>query len=104
MFEPLNEQMKQAMGPMQEMVKIQTALLESLTRQQMECTQQCVEATLAQTKELTQCAKPEDLYKLQQAYAKELEGSLKLAGERNMAALNDAREALFALTKKSTAK
>ncbi|PPC75851.1 flavodoxin [Pokkaliibacter plantistimulans] len=101
MIDSMNKQMKDAMGPLQEMMRIQTNMLELLAKQQMECTQSCVEATMAQTKELPNCSKPEDVVKLQQAYAKEIEETLRQAGQRNMDILNEARVALTELAQKS---
>lgn len=79
------------MGPFKDLVNIQTKMLEELTRQQMECTKSCIEATIQQTKEMQKCQSPTDLIELQRTYAKELEDTLKHASEQNMKALQDAR-------------
>jgi phasin family protein len=87
------------MEPFKELVNIQTRMLEELTRQQMECTKSCIEATIQQTKELQKCQTPNDLLQLQQAYAKELEETLKAASSDNMKALEEARKEIGKITK-----
>ena len=79
------------MGPFKELVNIQTKMLEELTRQQMECTKSCIEATILQTKEMQKCQTPADLIDLQRTYAKELESTLTSASEQNLKALSEAR-------------
>lgn len=91
MFQDMNKKISDSMGPFKELVNIQTKMLEELTRQQMECTKSCIEATIQQTKEMQKCQSPNDLMELQRSYAKELEDTLKSASEQNMKALQDAR-------------
>lgn len=91
MFQDMNKKISDSMGPFKELVNIQTKMLEELTRQQMECTKSCIEATIQQTKEMQKCQSPSDLMELQRSYAKELEDTLKAASEQNMKALQDAR-------------
>lgn len=98
MFQDMTKQFTGSMGPFKDLVDIQTKMLEELTRQQMECTKSCIEATMQQTKEMQKCQNPNDLLELQKAYAKELEETLRLAGEHNLKALNDARAAIEKLT------
>lgn len=98
MFQDMNKMMSQSMEPFKELVDIQTRMLEELTRQQMDCTKACIEATVQQTKELQKCQTPTDLLELQQAYAKELEETLRSANQQNLKALTEAREAMQALT------
>ncbi|MGH1460611.1 MAG: phasin family protein [Neptuniibacter sp.] len=92
MFQDMNKKITDSMGPFKNLVNIQTRMLEELTRQQMECTKSCIQATIQQTKELQKCQTPSDLVELQRSYAKELEDTLKNASEQNMQALQDARE------------
>lgn len=92
MFQDMNKKITDSMGPFKELVNIQTKMLEELTRQQMECTKSCIQATIQQTKELQKCQSPTDLIELQRSYAKELEETLKCASEQNMQALQEARE------------
>ncbi len=89
------------MEPFKDLVNIQTRMLEELTRQQMECTKSCIEATIQQTRELQKCQTPGDLMELQQAYAKELEQTLRSAGEKNMEALAQARASIEKLAQDS---
>ncbi len=98
MFQDLNKQLNASMGPLKALVEIQTRMLETLTRQQMECAKACVEKTLSQTQELSQCASPEEIVKLQAAYAHELEEALSATNSSNMEALNKAREEMESLT------
>ncbi len=98
MFQDMNKQITDSIGPLKELVNIQTKMLEELARQQMECTKSCIEATIQQTKEMQKCQSPSDLVELQRAYAKELEETLKAAGEQNMKALRDARSEIEEIT------
>lgn len=98
MFQDMNKMLSQSMEPFKELVDIQTRMLEELTRQQMECTKACIEATVQQTQELQKCKSPVDLLELQKAYARELEETLKSANQQNLKALTEAREAMQALT------
>lgn len=99
MFQDMNKMFSQSMEPFKELVDIQTKMLEELTRHQMDCTKACIEATVHQTQELQNCKTPGDILKLQQAYAKELEDTLKSANQQNLKALTQAREAMEMLTK-----
>ncbi|WP_151702854.1 phasin family protein [Nitrincola alkalilacustris] len=99
MFQDMTKHITDSMEPFKDLVNIQTKMLEDLTRQQMECTKACIEATMQQTKELQNCKTPADLMALQQAYAKGLEETLRSANEHNLQAVNDAREAIEKLTK-----
>lgn len=99
MFQDMTKMMNESMEPFKDLVNIQTKMLEELTRQQMECTKSCIEATIQQTKELQNCQSPNDLLTLQQAYAKELEETLAAASSENMKALQDAREEIEKVTK-----
>ncbi len=99
MFQDMTKKMNESMEPFKELVNIQTRMLEELTRQQMECTKSCIEATIQQTKELQKCQTPNDLLQLQQAYAKELEETLKATSSDNMKALEEARSEINKITK-----
>ncbi|WP_207063375.1 phasin family protein [Motiliproteus sp. SC1-56] len=101
MFQDMTKQMSRSMEPMKTLVEIQAKMLEQLTRQQIACAQSCVEATMEQSKELSACKTPEDLLKLQQAYAKGLEDTLQKASAANMDALNEAREQMEKLTREA---
>ncbi|MFC6671599.1 phasin family protein [Marinobacterium aestuariivivens] len=98
MFQEFSKQFGSSMDPFKDLVNIQTKMLEELTRQQMECTKSCIEATIQQTKEMQKCQNANDLLELQKAYARELEETLRCAGEQNLKALNDARAAIEKVT------
>ena len=104
MFQDMTKQMTESMEPFKDLVNIQTRMLEDLTRHQMECTKACLEATMQQTAELQKCKTPVDLIELQQAYAKELEQTLRAANDQNMKALNDARSSMERLARGSIGK
>ncbi|MBV0934120.1 phasin family protein [Marinobacterium sp. A346] len=101
MFQDMTKQFNESMAPFRELVNIQTKMLEELTRQQMECTKACLEATMQQSSELQKCKNPNDLIELQQAYAKELETTLKAANEQNLKALTEAQQAMQQLAQGS---
>lgn len=94
MFQDMSKALNQSMGPFKELVNIQTKMLEELTKQQMACTKACIDATVDQTRQMQGCSSPEELIKLQQEYAKQLEATLKEANDNNMKALSDARESV----------
>lgn len=94
MFQDMSKALNKSMGPFKELVDIQTRMLEELTRQQMACTKACIDATVEQTKQLQNCTTPDELINLQQAYAKELEETLKAASDSNMKALAEARDSV----------
>ncbi|MDF2181891.1 phasin family protein [Neptuniibacter sp. CAU 1671] len=98
MFQDLNKKIEDSMAPFKELVNIQTRMLEELTRQQMECTKLCIEATIQQTRELQKCDSPTDLLDLQRTYAKDLENTLRLASESNMKVLQEARSEIEQMT------
>ncbi|MCW8887276.1 MAG: phasin family protein [Motiliproteus sp.] len=98
MFQDMTKTLNSSMGPMKELVEIQTKMLEKLTRLQMECAKNCVEATMHQTKELPTCHSAEEILSLQQTYAKELESTLRQTSSRNLEALNEAREEMERVT------
>ena len=99
MFQDMTKVMNESIEPFKELVNIQTRMLEELTRQQMECTKSCINATMQQTKQLQQCKTPNDLLLLQQAYAQELEDTLKDASEENLKSLHEARDEIEKITK-----
>ncbi|ANG64163.1 flavodoxin [Marinobacterium aestuarii] len=101
MFQDFTKQFGTSMEPFKDLVNIQTKMLEELTRQQMECTKSCVEATIQQTREMQKCQNATDLMELQKAYAKELEDTLRSVGEQNLRALQDARSAIDKITQSS---
>jgi hypothetical protein len=101
MFQDLTKQFGSSMEPFKDLMNIQTKMLEELTRQQMECTKSCIEATIQQTREMQKCQNASDLMELQKAYAKELEDTLRSVGEKNLKALQDARSAIDKITQSS---
>ncbi len=98
MFQDFTKPFGTSMEPFKDLVNIQTKMLEELTRQQMECTKACIDATIQQTREMQKCKTPTDLMELQKAYAKELEDTLRNASEQNLKALSDARAAIDKVT------
>ncbi len=94
MFQDMSKVLSQSIGPFQELVNIQTKMLEELTRQQMACTKACIDATVVQTRQMQSCCSAEELIKSQQEYAAQLEETLKQANDKNLKALSDARESV----------
>lgn len=82
------------MSQFRQILEIQTRLLEALAREQADCTKSCLDATLAQTREMQRCHNPTDLLHLQQNYAQMLEKLLRESSQNNMQMLSDAREQL----------
>ena len=98
MFQDMTKTLNSSIGPMKELVEIQTKMLEKLTRLQMECAKSCVEATMHQTKELPACHSADEILDLQKTYAKELEATLRDTSSKNLEALNQAREEMERIT------
>lgn len=94
MFQDMNQFFNQSMEPFRKLVEIQGQMLEELAKQQMACTQACIDVTSKQNEALQQCKTPQDMIALQQNYAKELEQTLRHAGEQNLAAMQRAHQAL----------
>ncbi|MBY4678990.1 phasin family protein [Marinobacterium arenosum] len=101
MFQDMSKKLNESMEPFKDLINIQTRMLEELTRQQMECTKSCIDATIQQTRELQKCKNSNDLLELQRAYAHELEETLRAAGENNLKVLADARQEIEQLTQDS---
>jgi phasin family protein len=98
MFQDMTKTLNSSIGPMKELVEIQTKMLEKLTRLQMECAKNCVEATMQQTKELPACHSAEEILSLQKSYAQELESALRETSSKNLQTLNQAREEMEKIT------
>lgn len=98
MFQDMTKRFNNSMGPMKDLVEIQTKMLEKLTKLQMDCAKHCVEATMHQTQELPSCHTADEILNLQKSYAKELEDTLRDTSSRNLEALNQAREEMERIT------
>lgn len=98
MFQDMNKAMNQSMGPLKDLIEIQTKMLESLTRQQIECTRSCIEATMQQTQSLQNCQTPNDFLELHKHYTSEIENTLRNVGESNLKTISDARDEFEKLT------
>ncbi len=92
--------MTESMAPFRELVSIQTKMLEELARQQMECTG-LHRSDHAADQRAAKVQTPNDMIELQQAYAKELEATLRAANEQNLKALTTAQQAMQQLTQQS---
>ena len=98
MFQDMSKKLSESMGPMKELVEIQTRMLEKLTRLQMECAQNCVKATMKQTQDLPECHSTEKLIDLQRKFARVVEETLVKASQDNLAALQEARDKMEQVT------
>lgn len=98
MFQDMSKMFEESMSPFKNMIDIQTRMLERLTKQQIECTQACFQATMQQAMELQNVKTPADLASLQMEYTKKLEQMMTSANEQNVKALKDAHEAIQKLT------
>jgi len=98
MFQDMTKKLNDSMAPMKELVEIQTRMLEKLTRLQMECAQNCVEATMQQTKDLPACHSTEELIDLQRKFARIVEETLVRTSQDNLAALQEARDKMEQVT------
>ncbi|HSG02608.1 MAG TPA: phasin family protein [Marinobacterium sp.] len=101
MFQDLDKVMQGSLAPYKKMIEVQTEMLERLSRQQIECTQACMKATIQQAMELQQVSNPQELTKLQLDYTHKLEEMVNHASEQNLNTLKEAHRAIEELTLKS---
>ena len=98
MFQDLNKLFLESMGPFRELVEIQQSMLQKLTTQQVECTQQCIEAAIHQASNLQGISTPQQFIEMQKDYTQRLEKTLSLAGQENLKTMRSAHEAIEQLT------
>lgn len=98
MFQNLDELMQGSLAPYKKMIEVQTEMLERLSRQQIECTQACMQATIQQAMDLQKVTNPQELTQLQVEYSKKLEQMVSQASEQNMKALQQAQQTIQELT------
>jgi len=101
MFQNLDELMQGSLAPYKKMIEVQTEMLERLSRQQIECTQACMQATIQQAMDLQKVTNPQELTQLQVEYSKKLEQMVSQASEQNMKALQQAQQTIQELTLKA---
>jgi len=101
MFQNLDELMQGSLAPYKKMIEVQTEMLERLSRQQIECTQACMQATIQQAMDLQKVTNPQELTQLQVEYSKKLEQMVNQASEQNMKALQQAQQTIQELTLKA---
>ncbi len=89
---------EESMAPFKNMVDIQAQMLERLTKQQIECTQACFQATMQQAMQLQNVKSPADLANLQMEYTKKLEEMMNSANEQNIKAMKEAHDAIQKLS------
>lgn len=98
MFQNLDELMQGSLAPYKEMFELQTQMLERLTKQQIECTQACMQATIQQAMDLQKVTSPKELAELQIQYTKRLEEMVNHANEQNVKSMQQAQQAIQELT------
>lgn len=101
MFQNLDELMQGSLAPYKKMIEVQTEMLERLSRQQIECTQACMQATIQQAMDLQKVTNPQELTQLQVEYSKKLEQMVSQASEQNMKALQQAQQTIQELTQQA---
>jgi hypothetical protein len=98
MFQDMNQLLQESMAPFKKMMEIQQEMLERITRQQIECTQQCIEATMAQAAALQKAENPQQFIEMQKDYTKRLEEALVAARDSNVQTVQQAQKAVQELT------
>lgn len=98
MFQDLDNLMQGSLAPYKKIIEVQTQMLERLSRQQIECTQACMQATIQQAMEMQQVSNPQELTKLQLDYTQRLEEMVNHASAQNLKTLQDAHQAIQDLT------
>lgn len=98
MFQDLDKMMQGSLAPYKKMIEVQTEMLERLSKQQIECTQACMQATIQQAMELQQVSNPQQLTQIQMDYTHRLEEMVNHASEQNMKTLKEAHRAIQDLT------
>ena len=98
MFQDLDKMMQGSLAPYKKMIEVQTAMLERLSQQQIECTQACMQATIQQAMELQKVTNPQELTELQLQYTHKLEDMVNHASQQNMKTMQEAHKAIQDLT------
>lgn len=98
MFQDMNKLFLESMAPFREIVEIQQSMLQKLTQQNVECTQQCIEAAIHQAKHLQEISSPQQFIEMQKDYTQRLEKTLSRASEQNINTMRSAHEAIEKLT------
>lgn len=98
MINNFDELMQGSLAPYKKMFEVQAEMLERLSKQQIECTQACMQATVQQAMELQKVTNPQELANLQIEYSRKLEQMVSQAGQQNMKTLQQAQQAIQELT------
>ena len=94
MFQDMTKLFEQSIESFQELAKVQQEMLQRITNQQVEYTQQCIQATMNQANALQGLKSPEEFIEAQKEYTQRLETALKAAAKQNVKTVQNAQEAI----------
>jgi hypothetical protein len=101
MFQDMTKLFEQSVESFQELAKVQQEMLQRITNQQIEYTQQCIQATMNQANSLQGLKSPEEFIEAQKEYTQRLEAALKAAAEQNMKTVQNAQEEIQKIASQS---
>ena len=101
MYDKLIEDMKTRMQPVLDLAETNKKMLETLANVQKEAVTDVMNASLEQFQALAQCKDPKSALELQVNYYKALEAKVADTTEKNLAALNEAKDAFTSVVEAS---
>ncbi|WP_207063060.1 phasin family protein [Motiliproteus sp. SC1-56] len=97
MYEDLLKDMQEKMQPMLDVAEINRKTLEKMASVQSEYLTECISCGINQAKALAEAGDAKTVADLQFKYLKEFESKLTASAEENIAAINEAKEAITEL-------
>lgn len=101
MFQDMTKLFEQSVESFQELAKVQQEMLQRITNQQIEYTQQCIQATMNQANAIQGLKSPEEFMQAQKEYTQRLESALKAAAEQNVKTVQNAQNAIQKIASQS---
>ena len=90
MFQDFSKPFLTGFGSYDELVTIQTRMIETLATNQLECSKKCFDLHMQQTQKLRDCKDPVEAMALQQEYLQTIQNVLATVNASNMESLQKA--------------
>ncbi|RDE22515.1 phasin family protein [Motiliproteus coralliicola] len=101
MYDQMLAEMKTRMQPVLDLAETNKKVMETMANVQKEAMTDVVNASMEQMQELAKCQDPKAAFDLQVKFYKALEAKMADTTEKNMAALNEAKDAFTAVVESS---
>ncbi|WP_421869200.1 phasin family protein [Motiliproteus sp.] len=101
MYDQMLAEMKTRMQPVLDLAETNKKVMETMANVQKEAMTDVVNASMEQMQELAKCQDPKAAFDLQVKFYKALEAKMADTTEKNLAALNEAKEAFAAVVETS---